>query len=90
MIIAVRSQLLGFGSHISRLLVAKEDHEEISRIITQRMEQILSNLKPADPGAIRARNRKLKEYTDILAAFDEGGKARVRDRSKSNGTESEP
>jgi hypothetical protein len=38
---------------------------------------------------IRARNRKLKQYTDVLAAFDEGGKARVRDRTKSNCIETE-
>jgi predicted secreted Zn-dependent protease len=72
------------------LLVGKENHEEITRIVNEQMERALRNLKPPDPEAVRDRNRKMKEYIQAMAAFDEGGKARIRNRSKSNGTESEP
>ena len=86
MCIAVRSNLMGFGAAVSMLLVGKENHEEITRIINEQMERALHDLKPPDPEAIRDRNRKMKEYTQVMAAFDEGGKARVRNRSKTNGT----
>jgi hypothetical protein len=90
MCIAVRSNLMGFGAAVSMLLVGKENHEEITRIVNEQMKRVLRDLKPPDPETIRDRNRKMKEYTQVMAAFDEGGKARVRNRSKDNDSESEP
>jgi hypothetical protein len=86
MCVSGRSNLMGFGAAVSMLLVGKENHEEITRIINEQMKRALRDLKPPDPEAIRDRNRKMKEYTTVMAAFDEGGKARVRNRSKTNGT----
>jgi hypothetical protein len=66
MLLALRSKLLGFPSHVARLILGKEDFDEVCAILTQHMEEAMHDLKPPDPDAIRARNRKLTKYTDAM------------------------
>jgi hypothetical protein len=68
-------------------LAGKEDPTEICRIITENVERILRGLKPVDREAIQDRNRKLRAYSDPLAAdsLDKGGKVRLRNRSQKGG-----
>lgn len=59
MIMAIRSKLLGFPAHVARLILGKENYEEVVKILTDLMETTLAELKNIDFDAVRARNRKL-------------------------------
>ena len=76
MILAIKSKLLGFAAHVARLILGKEDFDEVCGIMTGEMEKALIDLSTPSPDAIRARNRKLLKYTDAMAEGDED-KARV-------------
>jgi hypothetical protein len=65
--------------------VGKEDQAEIASIITKHIKETLINLAALDPEKIRSRDRKLKEYTDIMAPLYEERKVRVRDRRGEEG-----
>lgn len=66
MILAVRSKLLGYPSYVARLVLGKENYDEVVRIMTEVLEQILDDLRQVDLDAIRARNTKLTKLTDIV------------------------
>lgn len=69
MIMAVRGKLLGYPSHVARLILGKEDYDEVVRILTQVMEQILADLKTLDYSSVMGRNGKLVRATGV-EAFD--------------------
>ena len=59
MIMAVRGKLMGLPSHVARLILGKEDYDEVVRILTAELENTLKELKTMDYSAVVARNRKL-------------------------------
>jgi hypothetical protein len=70
MILAVKSKLLGFPAHIARLILAKEDFDEVCAIMTQELEKALIDLASPSSEAIYARNRKLQKYTEGVEQVD--------------------
>jgi len=59
MIMAVRGKLLGYPSHVARLILGKEDYDEVVLILTRVMEQILKDLKTLDYSSVISRNGKI-------------------------------
>jgi phage terminase Nu1 subunit (DNA packaging protein) len=71
MILAIKSKLLGFPSHVARMILGKEDFDEVCKILTEEMEKTMIDLGSPSPDAIRARNRKLQKYTEGIEEGDE-------------------
>ena len=66
MILAIKGKLMGFPSHVARLILGKEDFDEVCAILTDCMEQALYDLQPPNSEAVRARNRRLTKFTEAL------------------------
>jgi hypothetical protein len=75
MLVATRTKLLALPSHITRLLLGKEDFDEVCGILTTEIENCLSELRPINRDSIRGRNQKLKNYQDIGTTYDQEAEA---------------
>jgi hypothetical protein len=67
MVMAVRSKLMGFPAAVTPLILGKEDRDEVARILTKYLHELLNDLQRIDPEAIRVRNRKMTKYQEKIA-----------------------
>ena len=74
MLITVRNRLLGIPAHVTRMLLGRENYDEVCGILTEEIEKALEFFRPITVEEVRAQNQKLKGYQDIANEFDNAKK----------------
>jgi hypothetical protein len=63
---AVRTRLLAYPAYVGRLILGKDDLDEVIRILLEKMEETLKSLVQPTREEIMLRNKKLSNFVDIM------------------------
>jgi hypothetical protein len=65
---AIRSKLMSFPAQVGHLLLGKDDYNEVVRILTKHLNEILADLKEIDYEKVKTRDKKTTRiYFDTKA-----------------------
>lgn len=77
MILALRTHLMGYPSYVARLIIGKEDYDEVVRILTETLAKCLKDLQDLDMEAVKDRNRLLTQATADSVTYGNNGEIGV-------------